>query len=146
MKLMNSLSYYNRQKEDWTNKELEQLKDEYENKKLNISQIGDIHHRTPGSISYKLKKLMLISHNTIARGYDEYKNSNLYNEIVSGGVRRQSEKKDKKEEKKPLVKVSSALQTSEYLELKKDIRDLNTKIDEMLRLMNAVYEFEQSEE
>jgi len=42
---------------------------------MTISQIADIHYRTPRSISYKLKKLGLISNNILSRGYYEYKNS-----------------------------------------------------------------------
>jgi hypothetical protein len=142
---MNSLSYYTRQKQDWTNEELDQLKDEYETKRMTISQIGDIHRRTPGSISFKLKNLMLIKNSTEARGYSDYKNSNLYKEIVSNGECTRSEKKIKKEEKKEKITVASNIQSEEYLDLKRDIKDLKNKIDELLELMNAVYKFEVSE-
>jgi hypothetical protein len=56
---MNGLEYYNRQKEDWGDKELQDIRTEYEIQEMTISQIADIHHRTPGSISYKLKNLGL---------------------------------------------------------------------------------------
>jgi hypothetical protein len=79
---MNGLEYYNRQKEDWSDKELQDIRTEYETKEMTISQIADIHNRTPGSISYKLKNLGIITHNTLSRGYLDYKNSNLYKQIV----------------------------------------------------------------
>jgi hypothetical protein len=144
---MNRLSYYDRQKEEWTNEEIDQLKEEYQNKKLTISEIGDIHHRTPGSVSCRLKKVMLISHNTLARGYDEYKKSNLYKEIVTTGDKNRTERK-KNKEVLPTNKIQALipLHSKEYMELKKEVSSLHEKIDEMLRLMNAVYTFETSEE
>ena len=79
---MNPLEYYNRQKASWEESELQQLRTEYVTNEMTISQMGDIHHRTPGSISYALKRLDIITNNLIARGYSEYKNSDLYKEIV----------------------------------------------------------------
>jgi hypothetical protein len=144
---MNCLSYYNRQKDEWTNEEIDQLREEYQNKKLTISQIGDIHHRTPGSVSCRLKKEMLISHNTLARGYNEYKNSNLYKEIVTTGDKNRVERKKNKEEfPTNKIQTSISLHSKEYMELKKEVSSLHEKIDEILRLINAVYTFETSEE
>ena len=79
---MNGLEYYNREKEDWSDKEVQDIRTEYETNEMTISQIADIHNRTPGSISYKLKNIGLITHNTLSRGYLDYKNSNLYKQIV----------------------------------------------------------------
>ena len=98
---MNGLDYYNRQKEDWSDKELQNIRTEYETQEMTISQIADIHHRTPGSISYKLKKMGLITHHTLARGYQEYKQSKLYKLIVAKGKLEDAEKKLKKVEKMP---------------------------------------------
>lgn len=53
---MNRLEYYNRQNHSWDENEIQSLKSEYE-KEMTISEIADIHHRTPGSISYKLKNM-----------------------------------------------------------------------------------------
>ena len=94
---MNSLEYYNRQKDSWEDNEIQQLKSEYEIKEMTISEIADIHHRTPGSISYKLKGIGIITHNTLARGYDNYRNSNLYKEIVEKGKTTDNEIEKKKE-------------------------------------------------
>ena len=54
---MNTLDYYNRQKDAWDAKEIEDLISEYNIKQMTISQIADNHYRTPGVISYKLKNL-----------------------------------------------------------------------------------------
>ena len=79
---MNGLEYYNRQNENWSDKELQDIRTEYETNEMTISQIADIHNRTPGSISCKLKNLGIITHIILSRGYLDYKNSNLYKQIV----------------------------------------------------------------
>ena len=79
---MQSLEYYNRQKNSWEDSELQEIRREYVDGQMTISQIGDIHRRTPGSISYALKRIDVITNTTLARGYSDYKESNLYKEIV----------------------------------------------------------------
>jgi len=90
---MNEPEYYNRQKAMWDENELQEIKNEYETDKMTISEIADAHFRTPGSISYKLKKMGLITHNTLARGYQEYKQSKLYKTIVARGKLEDAQKK-----------------------------------------------------
>lgn len=94
---MNKLEYYNRQKEDWNATEIDEIRNQYESMGMTISEIADIHRRTPGSISYKLKNIGLITHNTHARGYLDYKNSDLYKEIVENGNQKPNVKQIKKE-------------------------------------------------
>jgi len=152
---MNTLEYYNRQKEAWDDKEIEDVKTEYEEKEMTISQIGDIHYRTPGSISCKLKFLGIIAHNTLARGYLDYKNSNLYKEIVEISKIADIEKKVKKvkkeekeeklkiikEEEKKKLKISIS-PVNAIIKMQNEIADLKKDVKEMLRLMNALYDFE----
>jgi predicted GIY-YIG superfamily endonuclease len=90
---MNEPEYYNRQKAMWDENELQEIKNEYETDKMTISEIADAHFRTPGSISYKLKKMELITHHTLARGYLEYKESKLYKTIVARGKLEDEQKK-----------------------------------------------------
>ena len=100
---MNPLSFYDRQKEGWNEQEIIQLKNEYVEQQKNISEIADIHKRTPGSIGCRLKLLGILNHHTEAKGYIEYKNSRLYKEIVStNNVKRSTERSIKKETKKSL--------------------------------------------
>ena len=127
------IDYYNRQKDDWSDKELEDVRTEYETKEMTISQIGDIHHRTPGSISYKIQKMGIITHNTQSRGYLDYKNSNLYKQIVSTNKSIDSEKKINKE-------VPSVI-FREILEMRHEIIDLKKDVKEMLSLINNLYDF-----
>jgi len=79
---MNRLEYYNRQKISWEDSELQEIRREYVDRQMTVSQIGDIHRRTPGSISYALKRIDVIADTTLARGYSDYKESELYKEIV----------------------------------------------------------------
>jgi len=141
---MNGVEYYNRQKEYWSDKEVQDIRTEYKTQEMTISQIADIHHRTPGSISYKLQNLGLVTHNTLSRGYLDYKNSNLYKQIVEKAKRGATENKIKKE-----VKIKAKTEDlslvppfREILEMRNEITDLKKDVKEMLRLMNALYDFE----
>lgn len=78
---MPHLSYYTRKSEAWDDDELEDLQDEYEDG-LTVTEIADKHKRTPGVIAYKLKSLGVIKTVPAARGYKDYKKSDLYAEIV----------------------------------------------------------------
>ena len=141
---MNSLEYYNRQKEDWSDKELQDIRTEYEINEMTVSQIADIHHRTPGSISYKLKGLGLITHNALSRGYLDYKNSSLYKQIVEAGKVNDSKKKVNKDTKLQVKTGGYPVSTAnkEINEMRNEIADLKKDVKEMLRLMNALYDFE----
>ena len=115
---MNTPEYYHRQKAFWDESELQTIKDEYEIKKMTISEIADTHFRTPGSISYKLKNMKLITHNTLARGYQEYKERKLYKTIVAKGKLEDAQKKLKKIETMPNPSDETPLSVL------KEIRDL----------------------
>ena len=119
---MNTPEYYNRQKAFWDESELQTIQDEYETKKMNISEIADTHFRTPGSISYKLKKMGLITHHTLARGYQEYKQSKLYKLIVAKGKLEDAQKKLKYVETMPNPFDETPLSVL------KEIRDLLKKL------------------
>jgi hypothetical protein len=119
---MNAPEYYHRQKAVWDENELQSIKDEYENKKMNISEIADTHFRTPGCIAYKLKKIGLITHNTLARGYLEYKESKLYKTIVARGKLEDAQKKLK------YVETMPNLSEETPLSVLKEIRDLLKKL------------------
>ena len=145
--MMNTLDYYNRQKDIWDDNELENIRTEYETNGMNIIQIADIHRRTPGSIAYKIKNLGIITCHSLARGYFDYITSNLYREIVDSGNKSDRYKKVKKvtevnvKMEPPIIRVSS----SDIVKMKNEIADLKKDVKEMLRLMNALYEFENKE-
>jgi hypothetical protein len=117
---MNPLSYYVRSKETWGDSELSDLKLEYETKEMSISQIADNHRRTPGCISYRLKSLGIIEHNTLARGYAEYKSSTLYKEAVASYQKDHTDNPSKKK-----TKISSKIsEHDELITVLKEIRDV----------------------
>jgi hypothetical protein len=141
---MNTLEYYNRQKEPWNDKEDNDIQIEYETKELNIMEIADLHHRTPGSIAYRLHKKGIISKHILARGYSEYTSSKLYKEIIESGKKNIVENKVKKETKiKTKVDTFSVtIAFNEINEIRNEIIELKKDIKEILRLMNALYDFE----
>lgn len=141
---MNKLEYYSSQKDLWGEDELTQLKQEYEIKEMTISEIADIHRRTPGSISYKLKNLGIIVHNTLSRGYSEYKISELYKEIVEKGMAAETERAEKKL-KKEVKAVPPKKENTEIIQLQKDVKEIKENVGKILELMNALYEFESSQ-
>ncbi len=141
---MNSLEYYNRQKEDWGQEEIDIIRDEYVRKELTICQMANIHRRTPGSIAYKLKKIGVIEGMFVARGYTEYKQSRLYNEIKEKATAEKNDKAAKKEYIKDYTSLKDL--TTEVQELKKEVSSLKKDVKEVLRLINALYDFETQDE
>lgn len=161
---MNKLEYYDRMKEPWDEVELDNLKEEYNIRGLTINEIGDIHRRTPGSISYRLKNLGLITHFTLSRGYLDYTNSDLYKEIMDANKVKDSEKQERKElrelkkleNEKRLVPSSLLISFGDLNDIRNEITSMKTglaslrvevtglkaDVKEILRLINAVYDFE----
>jgi hypothetical protein len=126
---MNPLDYYVRSKETWSDSELSDIKLEYETKEMTISQIADKHRRTPGCISYRLKSLGIIEHNTLARGYAEYKSSDLYKEAVAS-----YKKDDTDNPSKRKTKISSKIsEHDELITVLKEIRDVMRILANKLR-------------
>ena len=170
---MNPLSYYNRSKMPWTEDESTQVRKEYETDLLTIIQMADIHKRTPGCISYALQwYLKLIKHNTHARGYAEYKTSQLYQEVCLSCKKEDKEKEKRKEEqlkakegqKENAKKANEIVKELEkdmeedsisikvpkrmvaiMLELesmKNEIKELKTDVKQMLHYITSLYDFE----
>jgi len=113
---VNTFEYYDRRKDEWTTSEIEQLRMEYMDKHLNILQIADIHKRTPGYISSKLKMMKIISSSNQARGYFDYRNSELYKEIIEKNniERREKLPDDEKNTGQPWTLQEDSQLISEY--------------------------------
>jgi hypothetical protein len=142
---MNSLEFYTRQKESWTSTEIEQLRTEYETNGMNISEIADIHQRTPGSIAYKLQYMGSVTNTALVRGYADYKASALYKEIVEKGKTDDSEKRvggggQRRGFKNDGANININIQTSELSELKSEVASLRQEMKEMLRVVNMLYD------
>ena len=145
------MDYYTNSGQSWSDQEEEQLKNEYIEQKLDINEIGKIHKRTPGGIGSRLCILGVIEHRLSARGYSEYKNSDLYKEICEKGPpkkeKRTKELKGPKEKKiKTSVTESNILITikqSDYNELKEELYDVKLQLNEIKNMIKnlAIYDF-----
>lgn len=154
--LMTSLSEeYTFAGEAWLEYEDKQLIQEYTVDNLPLMEISKIHKRLPGGIVSRLRKLNLVAIRSQTRGYLEYQQSELYKEICrnNGGSKRSRMKKINNlihETLPPLplsdtdsdCKSVSKRSLSEISLLKKDISEINKKVDKILELMNALYDFE----
>ena len=152
----NPLSYYHLRDQPWTEQEDQQLRTEYVDQSLDIIQIADLHYKTPGQVSYRLKKLGITEkYYKDTRGYERYKDSALFREIMLAPKTRVRKEKqienDEKQEKKG--RPSKIKLIEEYLQIQQEqkekideltieIKSMKQDVKEILRLMNAVYDFE----
>ena len=143
---MNPLSYYERSKTPWNEHEYSQVKKEYETDLLDITQIADIHKRTPGSIAYALKwQLKIIVHIAAARGYPEYRTSKLYEEVSSSYKKEDIEKEKRKEEraKAKVERKEGEKKANEIVkDLEKDIDEDSSSIKVPKRMVAIMLELE----
>ena len=140
MTQVNTVEYYTRQKEDWMEEEIEQLRNEYLNNKLTVMEIGIIHRRTPGMIAYKLKSMKVIPTNKDARGYDDYTKSELYQSIVNTSKTNKSESKNKK----TLKNDDTNPQQDDIKCIKNELKTIKKSINELVAMLKAIYDFEDS--
>jgi hypothetical protein len=130
-----------------------QLNKLYNEDMLDIVEISKIHNRAPGGIISRLSKHNYIVNRQHARGYIDYKNSDLYKEIVNNNKDKNKTKiVDKPETKIKSTKIDSILisiNKSDYIELQNDVKEmkneikhLKNSIKELVEMMKAVYDFE----
>ena len=84
---MEKFDYYINSGIGWSLIEDDLLKTSYINEGRDILEIAVKHKRTPGGIAYRLRQLDIIKNNPDARGYEEYKNSALFKEVLSNSSR-----------------------------------------------------------
>ena len=113
----------------------------------NIEQLSQLHERTRGGIRGKLMQLAADYYINDNKSVDEIQTlTTLSDEVILDAIQKRqytdSIKKRKDEAKAKAVPVPN---TSELTEIKKDIKDLKAKVDKILELMTAVYDFEQSQ-
>lgn len=65
----------------WTKEDDKKLKDLYCIENLDCIDIGLLFKRTPGSIAARLQKLDIVKNRFETRGYNEYKQSELYKSV-----------------------------------------------------------------
>ena len=143
------MDYYTNSGQSWSDQEEEQLKKEYIEQKLDINEIGKIHKRTPGGIGSRLCILGIIEQRLSARGYTEYKNSNLYREICEKGPPKKEKRPKEPKEKKIKTSVSESnilitIKQSDYNELKEELYDVKNQLNEIKDMIRklAIYDFD----
>lgn len=146
-----SFAFYTKSGLPWTEEETNKLIQEYD-AGLDILEIGRIHKRTPGGIAYRLKSLNIVYPMSAARGYDKYKMSALYYDIVKTAKEEKDEKQKtrklkqlKKESKGSEVqelKTQMESMRTEMQEMKKSYTEMSEKLDTVVKLMKLIYEFE----
>ncbi len=156
---MNSLEYYtNWTHTSYTEEEINNIKNDYTIKNMNIIEIGNIYKRTPGQIAYQLTKNNIITCYKEARGFDEYESSSLYKEIKDNShIKRQkrTEKKKLEREEKKVIKAKTKddklvkycddinLINNKIDKLSSEINEMKVGINKILELINLIYDFEQ---
>ena len=135
--------------ESWLDYEDNQLIKEYKTEEKSLMEISKIHKRMPGGIVTRLKTLGLITVRSHTRGYIEYQRSDLYKEIVRNNAGKKGKKQEVKQNNdKELTRKSNlileTITTSHISTIRNEISVLNKKVDKVLVMMNALYEFESS--
>jgi hypothetical protein len=80
---MEPLSYYTNSGAPWFDTEVETLRKEYVDDKLDLLQISKLHKRTPGGIASRLVILKVVATNEDIHGYADYKASSLYKDALN---------------------------------------------------------------
>ena len=119
----------------WTTQEENQLKKFYIEDNMSIMEIAKIHKRFPGGLTSRLKKLGIIFDCRDVRGYEDYRNSELYKQACEKSRERY---KKIEEDNKDIIKNKAILENSEIknsiYELKNEVKEMKLEIKE-LRLM-----------
>ena len=146
------MDYYTNSGQPWYDSEEDQLKKEYNEDNLDINEIGKIHKRTPGGIGSRLCILGIIENRVSARGYSQYKNSDLYREICKKGPpKKEKQPKEPKEprEKKIRTKVTESnvlisIKQSDYDNLIEEIYEVKNELNEIKNMIRklAIYDFD----
>ena len=124
---------YLNQGKSWTQIEDDQLIIEYNNDGLSLMEIAKIHKRTPGGIAEHLKKLNIIDNNINARGYLEYKESDLYKErcIIKS-----------KRGRKSKIKTNGVVSNdTDIIELPSDISEIQSDISEIKNDISEIKDY-----
>jgi len=142
---MENTSMFKNAGDPWYQVEDDQLNDLYNHKMLTILEISKIHNRAPGGIISRLLRNNYIPNRVSARGYLEYKNSDLYKQIVSRNIEnmKYSKMNEKNSKNVKIFSVDNMLITidkSDYQGMKNDIHELKSEIVDLKRLIHNFIE------
>jgi seryl-tRNA synthetase len=117
----------------WTKEDDKKLKDLYCIENLDCIDIGLLFKRTPRSIAARLQKLDIVKNRFETRGYNEYKQSELYKSVCDN-------KKKKIDSDELKYEVNDMKQ--EIRDIRKSIDSFGKKMDKMFEMIESIYEFE----
>jgi hypothetical protein len=136
----------------WTGEELTMIRQQYNEQGMDVIQIANIHYKTPGQVAYRLKQIGAVdSMNHEIRGYKEYCDSPLFQEVKHNcsAFRKELKQQDRKSNKEHTMLSSRQEkrqtrnnQQEAFEMLSADVQMIKNDVKEILRLMNALYEFE----
>jgi len=130
--IMESSNLYPNAGQPWSTEENEQLIREYNEQKMGLMQLCEIHKRQPGGIIARLRRLNILDRKEEPRGYQEFVESPIYQEKVE------------KNEKRIARREVGTKVVSELEQLKMDVADIKRTVHAILNIMNALYEMETS--
>jgi len=135
----------------WSYDDDKQLEKLYSIDSMSIMEISKIYKRTPGSIAARLCKNNIIPARDLARGYNEYQNSEFYKE-ASDKMKERMKKKDKpvtKAKNKEMENIFISIKKDDYIEIEQSIneikgemKEIKNTLTELVAMIKAVYDFE----
>ena len=157
---MNPLSYYNKLHLPWTSEELTLIKQQYNEQGMDVIQIGNIHYKTPGQVSYRLKQIGAVDKmSNDIRGYKEYRESSLFQEVQNNsdtfkkelmqqdkGSMLRTTRQERRQERRQQIQQTNTTQQDTIEQLSAEIQMIKNDVKEILRLMNALYDFESQQQ
>ena len=142
----------------WSQEEDIQLNKLYNEDMLNILEISKINNRLPGGIINRLLNHNYITNRQCARGYTEYRNSDLYKQAVANNLKNKEDKKREQDEKKEQNKKRKEDEKNRQdekrklhnkkiedsiKEIKIEVNEIKNTVNQIYQMLNAIYEFEE---
>lgn len=142
----------------WSIEEDQQLITEY-NTGNDVVEISQKHKRLPTGIATRLVSLNIIVDKIHARGYTTYKNSEYYQNYLisekrkgyqekiatnkSKRIEKEQEQETEIENKTLLITKNNDLEiTQDISNIKNELNEIKTSIDELKQMLKAIYEFD----
>jgi hypothetical protein len=127
---------FSRAGEYWSGQESQQLMDEYQKQELDLLEICKIHKRKPAGIAAQLYRLNIITNRSLARGYSEYKKSDLFKSLRTERKERTIVKTNTSLASIKEINISNnLLDTLDLVQIRKEIISLNEKITRLISLL-----------
>ena len=142
-----SLSHYDKRSIKWTDEEIKEAIHQYSSHQT-VNDIAYYFRKTPGQILYLLKKEKLITSDEFHREFGIYRESSIYREIIQEIDEVRPAKKERKgippkeDEKSKEDNPPRQRMKDDIKHLREEMETIKKDVKEILRLMNALYDFE----